>query len=159
MIDPLLTSQAERLAALRSPAQKKRQKPAHTAKIFTAGLSTTAMFGLVAAMGWPSGSGVAQGAAPVEPAVTPVALTIPALAIPALAIPAPAAAAQTAPVVIPTPAVVAEPATTQPAPVPTVAAPIVIPVAVPVAQPAVQQPAARAAVEHHHEVVGLIRVQ
>jgi hypothetical protein len=145
MIDPLLASQAERLAALRSPAQKKRQKPAHSAKIFTAGLSTTAMFGLVAAMGWPSGSGVVQGAAPVEAAVTPVALAIPALAIPALAIPAPVTAAQTAPVVVPAPAVVAAPATTQPAPVPTAAAPIVIPVAVPVAQPAAQRPVARAA--------------
>jgi hypothetical protein len=129
MIDPLLASQAERLAALRSPAQKKRQKPAHSAKIFTAGISTTALFGLVAAMGWPTGNGIAQGAAAVEPAVTPVALTIPALTIPA-----PAAAVQTAPVVIPATAVVA-------APVPTVAAPIVIPVAV----PAAQRPAAPAA--------------
>ncbi len=143
MIDPLPAPQidsrppahAERLAALRSPGQTKRQKPASSAKILSAGLSTTAMFGLVAAMGWPTGPGVAQSAAPVEQAVTSVAQ----------AIPAQPAVAQAAPVVVAAQAVVAEPATTQPAPVPTAAAPIVIPVAVPVAQAAAQRPAANAA--------------
>jgi hypothetical protein len=52
--DPLMpTTSAERLAALRSPAPKRR-RPAYNSKIMTAGLSTTAMLGMIAAMGWSS---------------------------------------------------------------------------------------------------------
>jgi hypothetical protein len=52
--DPLLPgNSAQRLAALRSAAPKRR-KPAYNSKIMTAGLSTTAMLGMVAAMGWSS---------------------------------------------------------------------------------------------------------
>lgn len=51
MTEPIPASAAERLAALRTPS-KDRGKPAKAWKILTAGVSTSAMFGLVAAMGW-----------------------------------------------------------------------------------------------------------
>lgn len=108
MTEPVLPSAAERLAALRAPSGK-RTRPANTSKILAAGLSTTALFGLVTAMGWPSGAGSAPttSAAMVEPAVAPLVPVAPA----ARGVPATAA-----PVVVP----------------------IVIPVAVPVARPAAQ---------------------
>lgn len=139
MIDPLLPPRsAERLAALRQPAQKRR-KPAHSSKIMTAGISTTALLGLITAMGWPTGTGNAQSAtqvAPVTDALTPVAQVI---QVPPLVPVVPATTALVVPVVIDTtvaaapaalPAVVPEtvPATVAPVPV-------VVPVAVPVAQP------------------------
>ncbi len=78
MIDPLLPSgAAERLAALRAPSTK-RTKPASTSKILSAGISTTALFGMVAVMGWQSTHAAASAAAapeatvPVTPAVSAV---------------------------------------------------------------------------------------
>ncbi|MDP9463550.1 MAG: hypothetical protein M3P52_02905 [Actinomycetota bacterium] len=118
MTDPLPPSTADRLAALRQPAEKRR-KPAHTSKILTAGLSTTALLGLVTAMGWQTGS--AQTTTLPEPAIqsaTPVAPVVPVV-----------------PVVPVMPALATVPTTAAPVAVP---APVVIPVAVPVAQVPVQ---------------------
>ena len=70
---------AERLAALRKPTEQ-RGKAAHTSKIFAAGISTTALFAMVAAMGWRSGTESTQSASlqttttPVVPLVTPTAV-------------------------------------------------------------------------------------
>lgn len=140
MIDPLLPPRsAERLAALR-PAPPKRRKPAHTSKIMTAGISTTALLGLVTAMGWPTGTSNAQNTAQTVPgtgAITPTAVQVAPVA--AVAVALPAATAATVPVVVDT-TVPAAPATVQalvPATVPTTVAPprVVVPVAVPAAQP------------------------
>ena len=131
MTDPMLPSAAERLAALRAPSGK-RTKPANTSKILAAGLSTTALFGLVTVMGWPTDAGSAQAtAAPVAPIIQAAApAAIPTLAAPT-AVVSPAPVQPTvAPLVPVAPAVQAAPAP--------VAVPIVIPVAVPVAQPAAQ---------------------
>jgi hypothetical protein len=140
MIDPLLpTATAARLEALRPQAQKRR-KPAHAAKIFTAGMSTTAMLGLVAVMGWPTGGGVAQGAASAAPLTPDVASPVSPVTLPVPVLPAPTTAAPVVavvPAVVVAPAVVTEPPTTLPAPVPATVVPIVIPVAVPAAQPQV----------------------
>ena len=54
------TTAAERLAALRKPTENKRGKQAHAAKILAAGLSTTALFGMVTAMGWRTQTEAAQ---------------------------------------------------------------------------------------------------
>jgi hypothetical protein len=139
MIDPLLpTAAAARLEALR-PQPQKRRKPAHAAKIFTAGVSTTAMLGLVAAMGWPTGGGVAQGAAPAAPLTPDVTSPVSPVTLPIPVLPAPTAApvVTVPPAVVVAPVVVTEPPTTLPAPAPATVAPIVIPVAVPAAQPQV----------------------
>ena len=102
---------AERLAALRKPTGK-RGKPAHTSKIFAAGVSTTALFAMVAAMGWPSGTETAQSASlqttttttapvvPLVPVVTPT--TVPASTVPGTVAPVPTVPTTAAPVVIPT---------------------------------------------------------
>lgn len=123
-------SAAERLAALRKPTQKRR-KPAHTSKIFVAGVSTTALFGMVAAMGWPTATQTAQSAplpsttaAPAVPVVAPT--TTPPPALPTATVPTTAA-----------------PVPTTAAPVPTTAAPIEIPVATPVVQAPVQKASKR----------------
>jgi hypothetical protein len=117
MIDPLTPSTTDRLAALRKPAQKRR-KPAYNSKILTAGISATALFAMVTAMGWQASVGSAQTttqAASASDAVAPVVQVVPAMPVAAL----PAAVP-----VIATP--VAAPS------------PVVIPVAVPVAQLPVQ---------------------
>jgi hypothetical protein len=110
-------STEERLAALRAPSRR-RSKPAHTSKILSAGISTTALLGLVTAMGWPSGTGSAQSAAPPAgpQAVTPAAPTVPTAVpqLPVVATPAPA------PVEVP----VAIPAAVPVTPVPGSVAPI-----------------------------------
>ena len=140
MIDPLLPPRAaERLAALRPPVQaQKRRKPAHTSKILTAGISTTALLGLVTAMGWPTSVGNAQTAAPVAPDTTPLAQLLPITP----------AATPTVPAVVVAPSVAPAPATlpaTLPPTVPATAAPVVtqapvvIPVAIPVARPVVKK--------------------
>lgn len=141
MTDPLLAdreisaSAAERLAALRQPStSKKRTKPAHTSKVLAAGLSATALFGMIAVMGYESGTGTAQTAAlpvaipTIQAAVpTPVAPTVAPLvpATPAPVVPTPAAAVPVAPVpVAPVPVAPA-------APVPVIEVPVVqVPVAV-----------------------------
>jgi hypothetical protein len=144
MTDPLLpdreisASAAERLAALRQPStSKKRTKPAHTSKVLAAGVSTTALFGMVAFMGYQSGNGAAQASAlPVAmptaaqtAAPTPIAPTV-----------APLVPTTAAPVVVPTPtaAVPAAPVQVTPvqvAPVPVIEVPVVqVPVAVAAAQ-------------------------
>ena len=131
MTEPMIPSAAERLAALRAPSGK-RTKPANTSKILAAGLSTTALFGLVTAMGWPSGPGSVQAtAAPVTPVIQAAApAAIPAVAA-TTAVVSPAPVQPTVAPLVPAAPVV------QAAPAP-VAVPIVIPVAVPVAQPAAQ---------------------
>lgn len=134
MTEPMLPTAAERLAALRAPS-KKRSRPANTSKILSAGLSTTAMFGLVTAMGWSSGAGSVQAtAAPVAPIIQGAA----AAAAPTVAAPtAVVSAAPVEPTVAPlVPVAPAQPAV--PAPAAPVVVPVVIPVAVPVAQPRVQ---------------------
>ena len=111
---------ADRLAALRKPAQK-RGKPAHTSKIFAAGMSTTAMFALVTAMGWPSGTATTQSV-PLDATTT----TTPVVPL--------------VPVVTPTTHPLAVPTT-----VPTTATPVVIPTATPVEQSPVQNASVRTA--------------
>ena len=144
MTDPLMpdreisASAAERLAALRQPSSsKKRTKPAHTSKVLTAGISTTALFGLVAVMGWQSGMGTAQPSVSADPttqtaAPTPVAPTVaPLVATPAGGvILVPPLPVTQAPV---TEAPVATVPVTQP---PVIQVPVIqVPVSVPVAQP------------------------
>jgi hypothetical protein len=78
-------SAAERLAALRTPS-KQRGRPALAAKVLAAGLSTTAMLGLVTAMGWPADAPTGQNTAasttpPTAPATT-VAPLVPATTLP-----------------------------------------------------------------------------
>lgn len=116
MTDAAQPSAAERLAALRKPTEK-RGKPALTAKVLVAGVSTTAMFALVAAMGWPSDTTSASGTAAVGPTELPTVApaTVPTVAPPVQAVPAPAVPV---PVVIP-------PAVPAPAPAATTAAPVV----------------------------------
>jgi hypothetical protein len=116
MIDPLLPSTAERLAALRSPRLQKRRKPAHNSKILTAGVSTTALFALIAGMGWQSGTSSAQ-TTPTAPATTATS-SAPASTTTVAAV-GPAVPATVAPLIIAAP---------------TVALPI-IPVAVAAAKP------------------------
>lgn len=86
MIDPLLspkqpTTSLERLALMDRPARpvrRKRAMPARTSKIITAGASATALFSMVAGMGWQSGTSSANSATPpaelpdTTPALTPV---------------------------------------------------------------------------------------
>lgn len=133
--DPLLqqgsarpAATAERLAALRSPA-KKRAKPAHTSKVLTAGISTTALFGMVAVMGWQSGTGSAQNNA-ATPTATQGVLPVPVVAVittPTIIVSPQTVPATVAPLAPTVPVTVAEtvPATVTP----------VIPVAVPAPQP------------------------
>jgi hypothetical protein len=103
------SSAAERLAALRTPS-KHRGRPALAAKILAAGLSTTAMLGLVTAMGWPEDAATGQTtAAPTTPPTAP-ATTVAPLA----------------------------PATTLPGAQPTTVPPVTIPAAIPVDQVPVQ---------------------
>jgi hypothetical protein len=114
-------SSAERLAALRQPSTtKKRSKPADTAKVLATGISTTALFGIVAVMGWQTNMGTAQASASITPTTLSVPPTI-----------------QTAPPVAVTPSV-APLVPVAPATVPTT-----IPVAVPTTQPLVQTPTVR----------------
>jgi hypothetical protein len=99
MTDPMSPSNAERLAALRRPS-KKRTKPAHTSKVLSAGISTTALFGMVAAMGWQTGTSTAQSIsatvpavmttqpAPVQPTVAPLVPTAPTTTAIPVAVPA-----------------------------------------------------------------------
>ena len=111
----IAASAAERLAALRQPStSNKRTQPATTSKILSAGISTTALFGLIAAMGWQTGTGVAQSAsAPLE--TPPAQVSSPTPVTPTVA------------PLVPTTGTVS----------PAVAAvPTTIPVAVPAAQPA-----------------------
>ncbi|MEO7369435.1 MAG: hypothetical protein ABIZ69_01140 [Ilumatobacteraceae bacterium] len=97
---------AERLAALRAPSTQKRGNSAHASKILAAGLSTTAMFGMVAALGWQSGTTTAQGAGsaavPTSPSATAPA-TVPSAVSPGVTTTTGAAVATPAwiPVVIP----------------------------------------------------------
>jgi len=137
MIDPLLAKARQAVdhpAPTRTtPAKRaKRTKPAQTSKIITAGASATALFGMVAAMGWQAGTGAATSSPPVTaqsvpagPAVVDipvVAVTVPTIAVPTTVVPA-------------TP-VVTLPAATVPVATP---APVVVPVVVPVAKPVVKQ--------------------
>ena len=135
MTDTPSPEMAERLAALRVPS-KKRGQAAHASKIFVLGLSTSAMFGLVAAMGWPSAS--AQTTAlppttgiPLVPIVSPVDMTV-AAALPTVVPTTPAPVA--IPVAVPVPAEAAPVVIPVPVPVPAEAVPVPIPVAVPVPQ-------------------------
>lgn len=107
-------SAAERLAALRTPS-KQRGRPARASKILAAGLSTTAMFGLVTAMGWPADAASGQTtAAPLTTTAAPLPAVVPLA-----------------------------PATTLPAGQPTAMQPMTIPVAIPVVDLPVQVTAGR----------------
>jgi hypothetical protein len=144
MIDPLLppsvADRLDRLAALRSPKplRQKRRKPAYTSKIITAGASTTALFTLVAGMGWGSGTGNAQSA-PTAPttSVTPVA---PAPLVPTVVAPVPAVIAATAVPSTVAPLTVIPPPTVAPVPIP-----VPLPVPVPTAKLPVQKKAVKRA--------------
>jgi hypothetical protein len=133
MIDPLLPpSTADRLVALPSP-RPKRRKPAYTSKIITAGASTTALFALVAGMGWGSGTGSAQSVttAPTT-SVTPLVPVSPVPVVPAVVVLVPATTAVTAVPPTVAPLTVIPPPTVAPATTP-------IPVPVPTAQLPVQR--------------------
>jgi hypothetical protein len=151
MIDPLLSSSPrtsmERLALMdpnprnrsNRPAKRKRAMPARTSKIITAGASATALFSMVAAMGWQSGTGSASSAnasaqipdttpatAQVLPVAPPTTVAAPSLLPPVVTVRPPAAIVPTATV------------PTAPVPVVTVAVvkphvQLVVPKAVPVA--------------------------
>jgi hypothetical protein len=126
MTDPVPASAAERLAALRAPS-KDRGKPAHAWKILTAGMSTSAMFGLVAAMGW---GGTAQSTALPPDTAVQIVPSAPVATIPVT----------TAPPIALTPIADSEDSgTAVAAPLPT-AAPVIIPVAVPAPQAQTTQP-------------------
>jgi hypothetical protein len=122
MTEPTSIAQtsADRLAALRAPSSN-RQKPAHTSKILSAGISTTALFGMVAVMGWPSTTGNAQSAdaaVAATQAVTPAPPTLPLVAPPTTPAEIPAAVPAVVPAVVVT--VPVDPPTTRtpPAPIP-----------------------------------------
>jgi hypothetical protein len=123
MIDPLLAPQSRRPAQVRPP-KRKRAKPARTSKIFTAGASATALFSMVAAMGWQSGTSSANSADATLPIDTtpPVALVVP--------VAPPTTAAGPAPVSV-APVVVAVAAATIPVVVPAATIPVVVPVVTP----------------------------
>ena len=129
---------AERLAALRKPSDQ-RAKPAHTSKIVAAGLSTTALFGMVAAMGWPTGAQTAQSA-PLQTTTIPMARAVPLVAPTSTLATVPAVDTdQTDPTIPTIPTIPPVP------PVPTTAAPvIVVPEATPVVQAPVPKPSTRA---------------
>jgi hypothetical protein len=140
MTEPVSQSAAERLAALRATS-KDRGKPAHVGKILTAGLSTSAMFGLVAAMGWGStvqGSALPPDTAvqvvPVAPVVTN-ATTTSTTTTPTTTVVAPIAAPMSDDAPVPTPPAITAPVTA--APVAT--DPVTIPVAVPAPAPPAQK--------------------
>lgn len=125
MIDPLLDPRASRSLPVAARAQRrKRAVPARSAKVLTAGASATALFTMIAAMGWQSGTGSANSPDPTVPVeqttptlavlvpiaapqptlaqatpVEPQAASVPAAAVPVITIPVPAATA--APVVVP----------------------------------------------------------
>lgn len=137
MIDPLLSPPARRSAPVAPQTQKtkrKRAKPARVSKIITAGASATALFTMVAAMGWQTGVGAADVSVPSDPpaeptpvqVVVPIAPTTTATTTPPSVTPTVATAP---PVVVP---VVAVPVATVP---PVTAAPVVVPKAVPVTVP------------------------
>ncbi|HEX2783098.1 MAG TPA: hypothetical protein VHN36_05900 [Ilumatobacteraceae bacterium] len=131
MIDPLLAPSARRVAPVVPQKQKrKRAKPARVSKIITAGASATALFTMVAAMGWQSSAGAAGGSVPIDPPTEtpPVELVVPtAPTTTATTTPAPVV-----PNVAPIPVAVV-PVTTVPVAAP---APVVVPQAVPVTVPA-----------------------
>lgn len=129
MTEPVSPSAAERLAALRAPS-KERGRPAHTWKILTAGMSTSAMFGLVAAMGW---GGTAQSTALPPDTAVQIVPSAPVATIPVATIPVATSVTTVAPPGV-TPAaapVIPVIPATEP---PTTAAPVAIPVAVPAPQ-------------------------
>jgi hypothetical protein len=137
MTEPVTPSAAERLAALRAPS-KDRGSPAHAWKVLAGGMTTSAMFGLIAAMGW---GGTAQSTAlppdtavqivPSAPLTTFPVATIPATTIPVTTVP-PAVVIDEAPE-IPVVPVTEPPTTVAPETIP-VAVRETIPVAVPVPQ-------------------------
>jgi hypothetical protein len=116
--DPLMpATSAERLAALRSAAPKRRQ-PAYNSKIMTAGLTTTAMLGMIAAMGWTSAT-----SAQSVPQLVPATDALPPIDTTGVGEP------MTAPVtVLPVTAVAPVPATVAPSTVaPVTVAPLIAP--------------------------------
>ncbi len=85
--DPLMpATSAERLAALRSAAPRRR-RPAYNSKIVTAGLSTTAMLGMIAGMGWSSVTSAQSVLVPATDELSPIdtALTTGPVTAPAVA--------------------------------------------------------------------------
>lgn len=126
MTEPVSPAAAERLAALRAPS-KERGRPAHTWKILTAGMSTSAMFGLVAAMGW---GGTAQSTALPPDTAVQIVPSAPVATIPVATIPVATPVTTVAPPGV-TPAAAPVIPATEP---PTTAAPVAIPVAVPAPQ-------------------------
>lgn len=135
MIDPLLSPSARRVAPVAPQKQKrKRAKPARVSKIITAGASATALFTMVAAMGWQSSAGAAGSSVPIDPPtetppvelVVPTAPTTTATTTPAPVVP------NVVPNVAPIPVAVV-PDTTVPVAAPP---PVVVPRAVPVTVPA-----------------------
>ncbi len=152
MIDPLLSPKAttslERLALMDRPARpvrRKRAMPARTSKIITAGASATALFSMVAGMGWQSGTSSANSATPASevPDTTPTLAPVLPVAQPSSAAPG----SVLPPVVtVPTPAAPVTTATVPTAPVPVVTVAVVkkhvlvvVPKPVPVATLPVQK--------------------
>jgi hypothetical protein len=149
--DPLMpTSSAERLAALRTVAPNRR-RPAYNSKIMTAGLSTTAMLGMIAGMGWSSvtsAQAVAQ-LVPVTDGLSPIdttGVTAPVTAPPAAAIVVTTAppATTTPPTLVPVTVapLIAAPVDTAPIdttpPTDPVVTEVVVPQAVPAPKPVVK---------------------
>jgi hypothetical protein len=158
MIDPLLSSSPRtsmerlelmdpnRLNRRTRPPKRKRAMPARTSKIITAGASATALFSMVAAMGWQSGTGSASSASSADQTsdTTLTAAQVLPVAPPTTSV---AAAAVLPPVVtVRLPAATVPTATVPTAPVPVVTVAVVkkhvqvvVPKAVPVATLPVQK--------------------
>ena len=154
MIDPLLSpsprTSMERLALMdpnrpNRPPKRKRAMPARTSKIITAGASATALFSMVAAMGWQSGIGSATSANPpaqlpdTTPTVAQVVPVDPPTTVVAPSLLPPVVTARPPAAIVPTATV-----PTAPVPVVTVAVvkkhvQVVVPKAVPVATLPVQK--------------------
>ena len=131
MIDPLLSPSSSHRPEAPRPQRRKRAAPARTSKIFTAGASATALFSMVAAMGWQSGTASGKSSDVVIPvAETPTTINV---VVPV----APTTTSVVSPVSVPPPV----------ATVPVVAVPVVtpVPVVVPKAVAVVKLPKQKAA--------------
>jgi hypothetical protein len=127
MIDPLLPATVGRAKSEQPPKVRQRAMPAHAAKILTAGASATALFTMVAAMGWQSGVGSAEGAVQTVPMQDTTAIAVDAL--PAIQVTPSPTLVTSLPIVEPQAAAVpaaAVPVSPPPTPVATPAATVVV---------------------------------
>lgn len=125
MIDPLLPH-VDSIGARR--VKTKRPAPAHAAKIITAGASATALFTMIAAMGWQAGIG---SATPQPPQTDQPVITDPAIVVPSVVQPSVVATSSIPIVNIPAVTVPTVPGTVTAASPVSAAGPVVVPAAKP----------------------------